>query len=169
MPIPQEHTDAPAATVHWLSGDIVTPLNMYVFPWLWYGLLLGGIAYFTLHYGHLPDIRKMGIFGIAPLALTVFVVWLSGRIKRVGLADGQLVISNYRKTIYVPFRQVEAVEGVWWYWRRLVRIRLRPGEFGEVVYYIPKWAGLRWIVVDPARELREKIRDREALPPGYLR
>lgn len=155
-----------SAHIQWLSGAIVTPLNMFVFPWLWYGTLLAVVAFLWVRFRHFPDLRSLGIFGIMLLAMTVFVAWVSSRTKRVGICDGRLVISNYRRTVFLDYREVEAVENVWWYWRRLVRLRFRaPTEFGEVVYYIPKWSGFMWLVTDPTQELRERIRDHDALAP----
>jgi len=143
---------------------------MFVFPALWYSALVAGLIYLTIRFGHFPDLRRLGVFGIALLALTVFIGWVSTRTKRVGVLDGQLVLSNYRRTIYVPFRQVEAVELVWWYWRRLVRVRLRgTTDFGTIVYYNPKWAGFVWPFVDPAEKLREMISEHEALAPWHFR
>ena len=156
--------------IQWLSGEITTPLNMYLLPWIWYGTLAAGALYFTMHFGRFPDLRRLGTFGIVLAALTVFVAWVSSQTKRVGVCDGQLVVSNYRKTILVPYRQVAAVENVWWYWRRTVRIRFRaPTEFGDLVYYIPAYAGLMMYFADPTEELRERIRDHEALAPWHFR
>ena len=153
-----------AVRIHWLCGAIVTPLNMFVCPALWYAALLALLIYSWVLSGHPPDVRKLGFVGIFVLAITVFITFVSARIKRVGAADGHLVVSNYRRTICVPFRQVEAVELVWWYWRRLVRVRFRSGTaLGDVVYYLPPWAGIRCFFVDPAQDLRELMLEHETL------
>lgn len=165
--------DQPASTpahIQWLSGEIVTPLNMYVLPWLWYGALAAGLIYLTVRFGHFPDLRKLGVFGLLLLGVTIFIAWVSGRTKRVGVCDGQLVVSNYRKTLLIPYAQVAAVENVWWYWRRLVRIRFRgPTEFGSLIYYIPRFAGVMFYFADPTADLRERIRDHEAFAPWRFR
>jgi len=145
-------------STRWLSGAIVTPLNMYIFPFLWYALLLAALVYYTLHSGHFPDIRKLGLFGIWILAVTAFVAWVSSRTRRVGIEGGRLVVSTYFREVRVPFNHIGAVELVWWYWRRLVRVEFTgPNGFSETVYYIPPWAGIRALYSDPARELRSLI------------
>ena len=133
----------------------MTPLNMYVFPYLWYAFLLALVVLITVKSGHVPDVRKVGFYAVWLLAFTVFVAWLSNRTKRVGVAGGQLVVSNYFREQRIPFAQVAAVESVWWYWRRLVRIRFGPpSEFGETIYYIPKWAAMVALYSNPANQLR---------------
>jgi hypothetical protein len=58
----------------------------------------------------------------------------------------------------IPFDQVEAVEPVWWYYRRMVRIRLRStSSFGQVVYYIPKWAAFKCLWAAPEKELKSLL------------
>jgi hypothetical protein len=146
----------------WLSGAIVTPLNMFVFPLLWFALILVALVYSTVNTGHLPNLRKLGFYGVWLLAVTVFVGWVSSRTRRVGIEPGRLVVSTYFREIRVPFGQIEAVESVWWYWRRLVRVRFTgPSGFSEAVYYIPPWASIRFWYRDPVQELRQLIsRDR---------
>ena len=162
--LPEDNAHYGGDDVRWLSGAIVTPLNMYVFPYLWYSVLLGAVAYYTFKTGHLPDLGKLGFYAVWLLGVTVFVIWMSSRTKRVGIAGGQLVVSNYFREVQIPFRQVAAVEGVWWYWRRLVRIRFGPpSEFGETIYYIPKWAPLRALYSNPADELRRIVSEHESL------
>jgi hypothetical protein len=68
--------------IQWLSGEIVTPLNMYVLPWLWYASLAAGIAYLALRLDHLPDLRRRGTVGIVLAAMTIFVAWVSTHTKR---------------------------------------------------------------------------------------
>ena len=68
----------------------------------------------------------------------------------------------------IPFNQVEAVEPVWWYHRRMVRVRLRPDtSFGQVVYYIPKWAAIKCLWVAPEKELQKILAANSDQP--YLR
>ncbi|MGO9303216.1 MAG: hypothetical protein ACLPPV_18535 [Candidatus Korobacteraceae bacterium] len=142
----------------------MTPLNMYIFPFLWYALLLGAVVYTTLETGHLPDLRALGALPLWLGLLTAFIVWMSNRMKRVGIADGHLVVSNYFREERIPFKQVEAVEGVWWYWRRLVRIRFGPPSgFGRTVYYIPPWASLQALFHNPADELRMLMKEHQSL------
>ena len=142
----------------------MTPLNMFVFPYLWYAFLLAAVVFITLKSGHLPDIGKFGFYAVWLLAVTVFVFWQSSRTKRVGVAGGELVVSSYFREERIPFKQVEAVESVWWYWRRLVRIRFSPPSgFGETIYYIPKWAALVALYSNPANQLRLIMNEHQSL------
>ncbi len=84
------------------------------------------------------------------------MVWLCFRVQKVGYAGRELVVSNYLRTERIPFDSIEAVEPVWWNYRRMVRIRLRTQtSFGQTVYYIPKWAAFKCMWVAPEKELRE--------------
>ncbi len=160
--LPEDNPQPSDDRIRWLSGAIVTPLNMFVFPYLWYSALLAAVVYFILKTGHLPDVRRLGFYGVWLLGVTVFIVWLSSRIKRVGAAGGHLVVSSYFREQRIPFKQVAAVETVWWCWRRLVRIRFGPpSEFGETIYYIPKWAALVALYSNPANQLRLLLSEHE--------
>src|ERR1022692_3240819 len=79
---------------------------------------------------------------------------------RQGTTGGVQLFSRGANTI----QTVAAVEGVWWYWRRLVRVRFGPpNEFGETIYYIPKWAPLRALYSNPADELRRIVSEHQSL------
>jgi hypothetical protein len=139
----------------WLSGAVVTLLNKLVFPPLWIGINLGLLAWALPNAEGLsiaPDFRLLaGLF----VAATVFMLWFSVRLQRVGYAGRTLVVANYWREARIPFEDVAAVEPVWWYRRRLVRIRFRNRTpFGTVVYYLPKWGPLRLLLTPPHEELR---------------
>jgi hypothetical protein len=60
--MPEHENAMHPAHIQWLSGEVVTPLNMYPLPWIWYGTLAAGMTYFTLHFDHFPDLRQLGPF-----------------------------------------------------------------------------------------------------------
>jgi hypothetical protein len=63
---------------------------------------------------------------------------------------------------------VEAAEPVWWFYRRMVRIRLRSRtSFGQVVYYIPKWAAFKCLWVAPEKDLQDLLATNRDLPSLY--
>ncbi len=148
---------APAQPVTWLSGGIVSVINK-VGPVLWLAAVVGAFSGILL---------KTGRFFIAPafrpviafvFLATIFVFWLAARIQRVGYAGRDLIVSNYLRQERIPFDQVEAAEPVWWYYRRMVRVRFRTHtSFGHVVYYIPKWAAIKCFWVAPEKELQELL------------
>ena len=158
-------TRASAQPVTWLSGEIVTFVNK-IGPLIWLAVVVGALSGVVLKTGHIliaPAFRPLGAFF---LLASVFLFWLSVRLQRVGYAGRDLIVSNYLRQEHIPFDKVEAVEPVWWYKRRMVRIRLRSStSFGEVVYYIPKWAAFRCLWVAPEKELRELMATNAELPP----
>ena len=143
--------------VTWLSGGIVTVINK-AGPIVWIAAVIGALSAILLSTGHFlvsPDYRLLMAF---LFLATVFMFWLSARIQRVGYAGRDLIVSNYLRQERIPFDQVEAVEPVWWNYRRMVRVRFRTHtSFGYVVYYIPKWAAFRCLWVAPEKELRELL------------
>jgi hypothetical protein len=150
-------TGAPAQPVTWLSGEFVTFVNK-IGPVLWLASVTAGLTGIYLATGGISiDATFRPLIAVFLLA-TVFICWLSVRIQRVGYSGRELIIANYSRRERIPFDQVEAVQPVWWYYRRMVRIRLRTrSSFGDVVYYIPKWAAIRCLWVAPEKELQELL------------
>jgi hypothetical protein len=146
-------------SVVWLSGAILTPLNKLVLPALWLAGVLGLPAWVWAKNGRVslaPEFRFIALFAVAA---TVLLGWLTVHLRGVGYRGTSLVVRNPWKQALIPFGQVEAVEPVWWYKGRLVRIRFRsPTPFGDVVYYIPKWAVLRSFG-SPEEDLRAIMRN----------
>ena len=92
------------------------------------------------------------------LIATVPLTWLMVHLQCVGYAGRQLVVANYWRQARIPFEHIEAVETVWWYKGRLVRIRFRqPTPFGQLVYYMPKWGPMCAIFSSPEEELRRLL------------
>ena len=160
-----DRTHEPAAPVTWLSGEIVTFLNR-IGPIVWLALVAGGFSGIFLGTGRVfvaPGFRPFAAFAVLATAL---IFWLSLRIQRVGYCGCDLIVSDYLRQARIPFREVEAVEPVWWYYRRMVRIRLRThSSFGQVVYYIPKWAAFRCLWVAPEKELQQLLASNAEQPP----
>jgi len=149
--VPNNDADSPV----WLSGTVVTFLNKLLFPALWLGVLAGLILAALIRNGHISIAPGFRWFAALVVAATVFMLWISARIQRVGYAGTDLVVANYWRETRVPFAQVEAVESVWWYRRRMVKVRFSPATpFGATVYYLPKWGGLRAMFSSPEEELR---------------
>jgi hypothetical protein len=160
------HYDTPSSAqpVTWLSGSIVTFVNKFGAV-LWLAAVVGSLSGIMLKTGRLfiaPGFRPLIAF---VFLATVFIFWLSMRIQRVGYAGRELIVSNYLREERIPFDSVEAVEPVWWNYRRMVRIRLRSSSFGDVVYYIPKWAAFKCLWAAPEKELRELLAANLDLPP----
>jgi hypothetical protein len=148
---------SPAESVVWLSGEFVTAVNK-VGPVLWVAGAAAAYWDLLLKTGYVFLGRALSPFLVVFLAATIFMVWLCLRVQRVGYAGRELVVSNYLRTERIPFDSIDAVEPVWWNYRRMVRIRLQSKtSFGQVVYYIPKWAAFKCMWVAPEKELRELL------------
>lgn len=148
----------------WLSGAVLTLLNKWILPAIWIGALAGVVIGVLATRGRISIAPGFEFLAAAAVAATVFMLWFSSRLQRVGYRGRELVISNYWRDTTVPFEQVAAVEPVWWYSRRLVRIRFSTRTpFGSPVYYLPKWAPIRLVLPRPDEELRRILDD--ALTP----
>jgi hypothetical protein len=138
-------------------GEFVTFFNK-IGAVLWLAAVAGAFSGILLKTGHLfiaPAFRPLIAF---VLLATAFIVWLSVRVQRVGYTGRHLIVSNCLRQERIPLDQVEAAEPVWWYFRRMVRVRLRSHTaFGQVVYYIPKWAAFKCLRVTPERELQDLL------------
>ncbi len=142
----------------WLSGEIVTLLNKLVFPVIWLALIVGFPLAVLMKNGHLVIASDFRFLVVIFLIGTVLMVWFSMRLQRVGYAGRDLIVSSYWREARIPFDQVDAIEPVWWYRRRLVRIRLRSeSPFGQIIYYLPKWGFVRCLWSSPDKELRDLI------------
>jgi hypothetical protein len=156
------HVASPPVT--WLSGEIVTFFNK-IGAVIWLAAVVGAFSGILLKTGRIFIAPAFRPFIAFVLLATAFIVWLSVRIQRVGHTSRDLIVSNYLRQERIPFDQVEAAEPVWWYFRRMVRIRLRSQtSFGQVVYYIPKWAAFKGLWVAPERELQDLLATSRDLP-----
>jgi hypothetical protein len=139
----------------WLSGTVVTFLNKLLLPALWLGGLAGLVLAALIRNGHISIAPGFRFFALLVVAATVFMLWISARTQRVGYAGTDLVVANYWREARIPFKNVEAVESVWWYKNRMVRVRFSSATpFGTTVYYLPRWGGLRAMFSSPEEELR---------------
>jgi hypothetical protein len=151
-------TGVSAEPTVWLSGEFITLLNKLLFPVAWLALISGTLLSVFVRTGHISIASNARSLVAVFFIGTGFMVWFSLRLQRVGYAGRELVISNYGREARIPFDQVEAVEPVWWYRGRLVRVELRSeSPFGQVVYYLPKWGFIRCMWSSPDKELRELI------------
>ena len=157
--------DLPAEeSVVWLSGALSTVLNKLILPALWVAAIAGIPACVYATKGRIsvaPEFRFIVAFALVATAL---LGWFTVHLQSVGYRGRQLLVKNYWRQATIPFEHVEAVEPVWWYKRRLVRIRFgEDTPFGTLVYYMPKWGALRAMFDSPEQELQEVIRERRRL------
>ncbi len=153
---------APAAEpAVWLSGAVLTLLNKLILPALWLAVVVGLPASVLATAGRIsvaPGFRFIVAFA---LGATVLLGWFTVHLQSVGYRGRELLVKNYWKQAAIPFEHVEAVEPVWWYRGRVVRVRFRQETpFGSVVYYMPKWGPMRAMFESPEKELQEVMENR---------
>jgi hypothetical protein len=142
----------------WLSGAVLTLLNKLVFPVLWLAFVAGVPLWVFVTYGRIRIAGGFEFIVVFVLVSTIVLLWMSVRLQRVGYCGRELVIANYWREARVPFDQVAAVESVWWFRSRLVRIRFnRSTPFGSCVYYLPKWGMLLALFTKPEEALRQLL------------
>lgn len=142
----------------WLSGEILTVLNKLVFPIVWLAAVAGFPLWVLLETGRLSIAPSFRLFVAVVLIATGFLLWQAAHLQRVGYWGRELIVANYWREARIPFEQVAAVEPVWWYRRRMVRIRFsRQTPFGSTVYYLPKWGPIRCLFASPEEELRRLL------------
>ena len=154
-------TGASYEPIIWLSGEVTTPLNKLVFPLLWLALITQLPFHLLVETWHTAMANDFRLLGALILIATVWMLWFSMRLHRVGYAGRELVVSNYLREARIPFEQVISVGSVWWYRRRLVRVELRSdAPIGPVIYYMPRWAMFRALWRAPEKDLRDLISQR---------
>jgi hypothetical protein len=142
----------------WLSGAILTFLNKLLFPMLWFGGLGGLLLAVFAATGRIALAHGFEFIAVFVCGASIFIGWLTAHLQRVGYQGKDLVVANYWREARIPFQQIEAIEPVWWYWRRLVRIRFQcRTPFGSIVYYIPKWAAMRCFFEAPEERLKSIV------------
>ena len=126
----------------------LTFLYKFVLPATWIGMF----AVVTLLMFIAPDsfegdgdVREMRWTFLAATAVgSALIYWACIRIKRVHLAGRQFVVSNYRKTIRIPFRDVERASSSRFMNPQLIWLHLRrPSDFGSRIAFMPRQSFFR--------------------------
>lgn len=152
----------PATPVIWISGRIITVFNKIVFPLIWLCFLCIGPLWIYRQTGQLSVRRDFYFIVAFFLTATVFLAWVTVHLHLVGYRGRQLIVSSYSRQAAIPFEMVEAVESVWWYKGRMVRIRFRDSTpFGTMIYYLPTYSPLRTMFSHPEKELQEILQYRD--------
>jgi hypothetical protein len=142
----------------WLSGAILTLLNKIVFPVIWLTVVVEVPLWVLATKGRISITPGFGFIVLFVVVATVFIVWMTLHLQRVGYRGRNLLIANYWREALIPFDQVATVESVWWYRSRLVRIDFKGNTpFGTFVYYLPKWGPMRALFSKPEEELKKLI------------
>lgn len=132
----------------------------FVFPVLWIGVLA---------YVMLPLFAATGssnLWGnsrfVILMTIAVFACgwWfsISIRLKKVALRDGLLLISDFRKQVEIPLRDIERVSGSILMNPELVWLHLKgPTEFGSKIVFMAKFRLLSGLTRPPVVEELEQL------------
>jgi hypothetical protein len=118
--------------------------SKFVFPAIWIsGFGLGSIP---LWFDGLHDINnampppqiKYVFLGVWVFG-SVFILWANAGLKRVGMDERQLHISNYFREVCIPFSAIIDVKQNRWINSRPITIYFRDAtEFGDKATFMPK-------------------------------
>ena len=135
----------------------LTPLMKWGLPAI---VLVEGLSFVADWVAYLHDGRSAPAFVIAcAIGFVLFVPWVAAtclHLKRVTLTDDALRISNYRREIVVPLRDVASVAYSRLGMRTVIVRFARETEFGAEIRFLPRrtvgavfWSSL---AVDRLRE-----------------
>jgi hypothetical protein len=138
-----------------------------VFPPLWIAAFGAGTVLVFLASGRPgspghpppPDWLKWLFLGILVGAGSL-IAWGCGRLKQVEMDDRNLYLSNFRREIAVPLREVEDVRQLRWRKGQEVRIELRSDtDFGSTLVFLPKVRFLLfWREHPVVEQIRQAVR-----------
>ena len=92
-----------------------------------------------------------------------FIYWSCMRLKKVALDGDVLLISNFRKEIAIPLRDVDHVTGSIFMSPELVWLHFRrPTEFGTKIVFMGKWRFFSGFTRHPVVKELQRLIDRAA-------
>jgi hypothetical protein len=127
----------------WISGfGLATVL-------LWSGGLIDG--------GNgMPPLQTKFVFLAVWLLGTTFILWANAGLKRVGMDDRQLHVSNYVREILIPFGAITDVRQNRWLNSRPITIHFRDvTQFGDKLTFMPKQRIQFWRIDPVVSELKQ--------------
>lgn len=137
-----------------------TPLSKFVTPPVGIGM---GVWFATRWLRDVPMTQAETIALLTFMFAALFwFAWSSANIKAVSLGDDALHVSNYRREITVPLRDVVRVHQDW-FGMRAVNIDLaNDTQFGRRIVFLPGWTfwlapRWRWQPHPIVNELREAV------------
>lgn len=136
-----------------------TWLYKYALGTLWIAGFAGvTLAMFVAPQAFGEDVSELRpLFAGATLLGAAFFYWHSMRLKRVRQRGDVLLISNFRREIEVPLRDVERVSGSVLVTPELIFLRFRrPTAFGDRIVFMAPWRPVQGLNRHPlVRELRQ--------------
>jgi hypothetical protein len=104
----------------------------------------------------MPPLQTKFVFLAVWLLGTTFILWANAGLKRVGMDDRQLHVSNYVREILIPFGAITDVRQNRWLNSRPITIHFRDvTRFGEKVTFMPKQRIQFWRIDPVVNELKQ--------------
>ena len=143
----------------------------WLFPVVWIGAFASAtIALFVLpgplrdQNGHQLPEKIRWIFLAATVGGSAFILAIVAPLKRIAMDDENLYVSNYRREIVIPLRDVESVTENRWINIHPVTLHLRrESEFGSKIIFMPP---ARWFNF-PSHPIVKTIRDAVSRANGF--
>ncbi len=103
------------------------------------------------------DFTSLWFFMLFGFAFFAFVYWTCVPLKKIGVDDKFLYISNFREEVSVPLSYIKDVKEIVWLQHHPVTIYLKtPTQFGDKIIFMPKFRFLAFYSSHPVvRELKQ--------------
>jgi len=144
-------------------SSALTFSTKFIFPAIWisgFGLatILLWLGRFHDRNNALPPPEQKFVFLVVWVLGAIFILWDCVGLKRVRIAERHLEVSNYIRTIFIPFTAIIDVKQNCWVSSRPITIYLREAtEFGDRVAFTPKrrFNIIFWRVDSEVNELKQ--------------
>jgi hypothetical protein len=114
-------------------SSILTIIYKFIFPTVWIGGF--GVGTITILFS---EPKLAGGFVLGLLIGCLMLYWFCIPLKSVEIDERYLYVSNFRKTIQIPFSKIEAVTESSFINIHPVWIKFKtPTEFGEKIIFMP--------------------------------
>ncbi len=141
---------------------MLTVIYKYVFPGIW--ICVAGIG--TL-FALISRLETAGLYVIGFSIGCIYFYWCGIRLKSVEVDKHYLYISNYSKTIKIPFSEIKEVTEARYISIHPVWIEFKNSTaFGKKIVFMPKYElGSLFMMSHPVvKTLRDLARSREYIP-----
>ena len=136
-------------------SSLLTFTHKFVFPTIWLGGFGLGTALLVIDP---PRDGPSPLLFVAALIVGAAMFFRWGfSLKKVTAAEGGLVVSNYRRKVFVSYGQISSVRENKWINSRPISVELRsPTALGSSFVFVPYWALVLWSDHPLATFLREQ-------------
>jgi hypothetical protein len=143
-----------------ILSSSLTFLTKIIFPVLWIGGF--GLGALTFWFGMWqadqappPATARYAFLGVWILG-SGSILWFYAGLKRVGVDDRYLYVSNYLREIQIPLNDIEAVRENRWINIHPIVVRFKQNSvFGRKITFMPKTRFISWRTHPVVAELKQ--------------